>query len=280
MFSCCQGPRDDKFVKYLIVNLKESKADQKVTYETELLPSLKDNEVSVTVQFATITVQDKSKFDGQRGIGISFSGSIKKVGPAVKDLKAHDTVYGFYQSGFGAVADQIIVPANQVIKTPKGVPQDVAATLPLLYLWEANAEENVQQFTVVLIQSSNPLINTVLQQKTKQFDAGNVVDKEADYVELYYRSEGDVVPKWKTELKTVDYEIKDAALFDKLAQNSKVVESVKSLKPALVTKKDQLSSAIEDISKEKANFVVIDVAILAQLEQGRSVKKETETAGK
>jgi len=62
------------------------------------------------------------------GIGVEASGIVKKIGLKVKDISVGDSVaYG--GSPVGAYADEMILPANKLIKLPDGITFETAAAV-------------------------------------------------------------------------------------------------------------------------------------------------------
>ena len=62
------------------------------------------------------------------GIGLEASGIIKKVGTKVKDLTVGDHV-AYVSSPIGAYAEERVMPVNKLVKIPKEIGLDVAATI-------------------------------------------------------------------------------------------------------------------------------------------------------
>ena len=62
------------------------------------------------------------------GIGLEASGIIKKVGTKVKDLTVGDHV-AYVSSPIGAYAEERVMPANKLVKVPKEIGLEVAATI-------------------------------------------------------------------------------------------------------------------------------------------------------
>ena len=62
------------------------------------------------------------------GIGLEASGIIKKVGTKVKDLTAGDHV-AYVSSPIGAYAEERVMPVNKLVKIPKEIGLEVAATI-------------------------------------------------------------------------------------------------------------------------------------------------------
>jgi NADPH:quinone reductase len=63
--------------------------------------------------------------------GSELSGVVHLVGDGVKHVKPGDAVIAF--SGYGAFAEQVLVPAAAVIPLPTGMPFDLAAAFTLTY---------------------------------------------------------------------------------------------------------------------------------------------------
>ena len=62
------------------------------------------------------------------GIGLEASGIIKKVGTKVKDLTVGDHV-AYVSSPIGAYAEERVMPVNKLVKIPKDIGLEVAATI-------------------------------------------------------------------------------------------------------------------------------------------------------
>ena len=62
------------------------------------------------------------------GIGLEASGIIKKVGTKVKDLTVGDHV-AYVSSPIGAYAEERVFPVNKLVKVPKDIGLEVAATI-------------------------------------------------------------------------------------------------------------------------------------------------------
>ncbi len=62
------------------------------------------------------------------GIGLEASGIIKKVGTKVKDLTVGDHV-AYVSSPIGAYAEERVMPVNKLVKVPKEIGLEVAATI-------------------------------------------------------------------------------------------------------------------------------------------------------
>jgi len=62
------------------------------------------------------------------GIGLEASGIIKKVGTKVKDLTVGDHV-AYVSSPIGAYAEKRVMPVNKLVKIPKEIGLEVAATI-------------------------------------------------------------------------------------------------------------------------------------------------------
>jgi len=62
------------------------------------------------------------------GIGLEASGIIKKVGTKVKDLTVGDHV-AYISSPIGAYAEERVMPVNKLVKIPKEIGLEVAATI-------------------------------------------------------------------------------------------------------------------------------------------------------
>ena len=62
------------------------------------------------------------------GIGLEASGIIKKVGTKVKDLTVGDHV-AYVSSPIGAYAEERVMPVNKLVKVPKEISLEVAATI-------------------------------------------------------------------------------------------------------------------------------------------------------
>ena len=62
------------------------------------------------------------------GIGLEASGIIKKVGTKVKDLTVSDHV-AYVSSPIGAYAEERVMPVNKLVKIPKEIGLEVAATI-------------------------------------------------------------------------------------------------------------------------------------------------------
>ena len=62
------------------------------------------------------------------GIGLEASGIIKKVGTKVKDLTPGDHV-AYVSSPIGAYAEERVMPVNKLVKIPKEIGLEVAATI-------------------------------------------------------------------------------------------------------------------------------------------------------
>ena len=62
------------------------------------------------------------------GIGLEASGIIKKVGAKVKDLTVGDHV-AYISAPIGAYAEERVMPVNKLVKVPKDIGLEVAATI-------------------------------------------------------------------------------------------------------------------------------------------------------
>lgn len=66
-----------------------------------------------------------------RRVGLDVAGTVEAVGPRVPGLRAGDRVWAdLFDSGHGALADQVCVPASALTPLPDDVPFDAAATAP------------------------------------------------------------------------------------------------------------------------------------------------------
>ncbi|MEU4387601.1 NAD(P)-dependent alcohol dehydrogenase [Promicromonospora sp. NPDC023805] len=66
-----------------------------------------------------------------RRVGVDVAGTVEDVGPDVAGLRPGDRVWAdLFESGHGALADRVLVPASALAPLPDGVPFDVAATVP------------------------------------------------------------------------------------------------------------------------------------------------------
>jgi len=281
MFACCGNRDSDKLVKIIAVNLKEESA-QRITYEQENLPLLSENDVLVTVQFSTISVRDKTKFEGGRGIGNTFSGTIKKIGLKVTGLTEGRQVYGWCENGWGVVSESVVVPADHLVLTPAEVTQELACTLPILQIWDEHARNNLSPFTSVHIQSSNPLISIVLEEAAK-FCQSPVIgkDKIDEAIDFYYHVDGDILSGWEKNRVQISYDIDLPSNFKRLTDGSRIrFESLKGAKVNIINKKEQLQEALNQILQGKTNMVIVDVGLLKTLELATIKLKSSGTPGK
>jgi NADPH:quinone reductase-like Zn-dependent oxidoreductase len=66
-----------------------------------------------------------------RRVGVDVAGTVETVGSDVAGLRPGDRVWAdLFESGHGALADRVLVPASALAPLPDGVPFDVAATVP------------------------------------------------------------------------------------------------------------------------------------------------------
>lgn len=61
-------------------------------------------------------------------LGLECSGTIRAIGPEVEGWSVGDAVCALLAGG--GYADQVVVPAGQLMRVPDGIPLDVAAALP------------------------------------------------------------------------------------------------------------------------------------------------------
>lgn len=62
-------------------------------------------------------------------VGLEGAGTVSAVGPGVTDLAVGDRVA--WKDAQGSYAERVVVPADRALRVPEGVPDDVAAALPL-----------------------------------------------------------------------------------------------------------------------------------------------------
>ncbi|MFI6425420.1 NAD(P)-dependent alcohol dehydrogenase [Promicromonospora sp. NPDC050880] len=66
-----------------------------------------------------------------RSVGVDLAGTVEAVGADVTTLRPGDRVWAdLFDSGHGALADRVRVPASALTRLPDDVPFDVAATTP------------------------------------------------------------------------------------------------------------------------------------------------------
>ncbi len=93
-------------------------------------------EVLIAVSAAGLNFKDVLSIlgrtaDTKTALGLECAGTIVAVGPGVRDLAVGDAVLAF---GPGALASEVTLPANRVVRRPKGLGADVAASLPVACL--------------------------------------------------------------------------------------------------------------------------------------------------
>jgi NADPH:quinone reductase-like Zn-dependent oxidoreductase len=109
-------------------------------------PALREDQVLVKIAYAGINpvdwkiregyMKDRLKLPLPFTAGQDFSGTVMKVGSAVKDFKEGDEVFGFAQ---GAYAEYAAIAANEIAKIPRNLDATTAATIPTagLTAWQA-----------------------------------------------------------------------------------------------------------------------------------------------
>ena len=80
-----------------------------------------------------LIIEDKYQFKPQRPFapGGEVSGVVKEVGDGVTNVKVGDRVLG--KAGWGGMAEEIALPANQLMKLPDSMPYEEAAAFIMTY---------------------------------------------------------------------------------------------------------------------------------------------------
>ncbi|RZS90471.1 NADPH:quinone oxidoreductase family protein [Aquimarina brevivitae] len=102
-------------------------------------PSIKDNEVLITVKACGVNFPDTLIIQGLYQVkpelpftpGSDVSGVVKEVGSSVKYLKVGDEVFGFVMQG--GYAETVAVPSNMCFKKPPKMEFPVAASFMIAY---------------------------------------------------------------------------------------------------------------------------------------------------
>jgi NADPH:quinone reductase len=117
-----------------------------VLHEVELPdPVPGEGELRIRVRATAVSPTDTLRRSGVRAdemdgtpkpfvIGMDFAGVLAEIGPgADTDLRVGDHVMGIIRpkGSNGAYAEQIVVPADSVVRTPAGVDDVAASTLPM-----------------------------------------------------------------------------------------------------------------------------------------------------
>lgn len=101
--------------------------------------------------------------------GFEFSGSVRAVGEAVKDLQPGDAVFGVTR--FDAYATEVVVPRHQLFALPAGITHEEAAGFPTIYLTAYYALHMIVHIfpgSTVLVHSAAGGVGSALLQLCKQ----------------------------------------------------------------------------------------------------------------
>lgn len=102
-------------------------------------PIVQDTDVLVDIYAAginypdTLIIENRYQFKPELPFspGGEFSGRVRKVGAKVKGITQGQAVIGF--SGWGAFAEQIVVPEHTLFNLPEGMPFEAAGALLMTY---------------------------------------------------------------------------------------------------------------------------------------------------
>jgi NADPH:quinone reductase-like Zn-dependent oxidoreductase len=127
-------------------------------YEEAPLPQISSDEVLIKVYASSVNPVDWKIREGRSQerfptnfpltLGWDVSGVVEEVGPAVKDFKKGDEVYGRpFPTKNGAYAEYIAVRENEISIKPAGITHDQAAAVPLACLtaWQGLLDHGLLQ---------------------------------------------------------------------------------------------------------------------------------------
>ncbi len=152
------------------------------------LPRTKPEEVLIQVEAASVNAGDWHLMRGTPAImrlmfgfrrpiypilGADVAGKVVAAGDQVTDLKVGDSVFGVIsESGFGAFAQYVSVPASELTRVPESVSLEEAAATPtaaMTALQALRTHGNIQPGQQVLINGASGGVGTFAVQIAKAF---------------------------------------------------------------------------------------------------------------
>jgi NADPH:quinone reductase-like Zn-dependent oxidoreductase len=136
---------------------------EKLVLETVPFPTLAADEILIEVYFAGVNPIDWKIRSGYMKDfmpvrlpftpGIDVSGVVVDIGPAVKDIRKGQAVFGI---GNGTYAQYVVAKEGDVVPKPDNLSFEMAATVPVgaLTAWKAVADAGAQKGLTVVIQGA------------------------------------------------------------------------------------------------------------------------------
>lgn len=292
MWSCC-GSRDPKNNKYLVAN---ANGQWETAHKDVSTPG--DSEFEVEVAYVALNSHDKAAIVSKKGVGHSFSGTVKAVGKTLESnaIKKGDKVYGFYRGDTGALSDFVLVSADSIKKVPAGVDLKTAAALPHIAhvanqlnssiakdknvhfsgpkggYYESVFNGLVKKNKAVAKPNADTLVDFILHSE----GAAKWEFKPENYVQAWSFDSSDNVHQDK-RYKSVDYTGGDLAAADTFAQsadNADILKNIHWSKDELVSNKDSFTNALKKLSESGRGPIVVDVDVLKSLPKKEEPKVE------
>jgi len=153
-------------------------------------PTLKEGEILIKVQAASVTFGDLAAVKGEpfiarlslglrepkyKILGKDVAGQVEAVGANLKQFKPGDEVFGdLSKCGWGAYAEYVAVPENAIVLKPGNITFDQAAAVPesaVVALQGLRDKGKIQSGQKVLITGASGGIGTFAVQIAKSFGA-------------------------------------------------------------------------------------------------------------
>jgi NADPH:quinone reductase-like Zn-dependent oxidoreductase len=154
------------------------------------MPAPGPGEVLVRVEAASVNTADLEHLRGEprvtrvatgwrrprnRRVGFDVAGRVESVGDDVRSLQPGDAVWAdLFDSGGGAFAEYVSVPQGKLAPIPRGLPSEVAATVPhsgLLALQGLTARGPIEPGQTVLVIGAGGCVGPFAVQLAKAFGA-------------------------------------------------------------------------------------------------------------
>jgi len=284
MWGCCAS-RDPKKNKFLVANEKSEWISA-----TKEVAAPADTEVEVEVAYVALNSSDNASIKSFKGIGQSFSGTVKAVGAKIdaKDFAKGDKVFGIYKGADGAISDFIVVPSASIAKITGSVDLKTAAALPQIS--QVASQLNTTLAADKKVTFSGPkggLYESIFTSVAKKNKA--VVQPTADtLVDFLFHSEGGVVTGVKPENYAQAWSIEsvthgtflenkkfagvstaaDLTATSKFAQdalNSDILKNIKWSNDEVVTNAAGLKAALTKLAGTAHGPILIDIDVLKDL---------------